>query len=156
MENVTSDDIERNTLTKLGAERLTLLRVRKRQKKKKPRFARQESWRYKRVATSWRRPRGIDSAMRLKRKSRPKLVEIGYRSPRKVRGLHPSGFEEKLVCNVKDLQKVNLNQVVRISRTVGLRKRLMIVENAQKLGLRVLNTRGVDVGESTEPKNVSV
>ena len=132
----------------LSKEQLTLLRVRARQKSKKPDFIRQESWRYKRVATSWRRPRGIDSKMRVKRHGRPRLVKVGYRSPSLIRGYHSSGFEEQLVFTLHDLEKVTGNQVVRIGHTVGLVKRLKIVEKAKELGLRVLNMHGVDVGES--------
>ncbi len=128
----------------LGEEYATLLRTRVRQKSKKPHFTRQESWRYKRVATSWRRPRGIDSKMRLKLKGRPKLVSVGYRSPKLVRGFHPSGFEEKLIFNIKDLEKVEPKQVVRIGHTVGLAKKIKIAEKAKELGLRVLNARGVE------------
>ena len=59
---------------------------------KKPKFRRQESWRYKRIDESWRRPRGIDSKMRMKVKGWPPSPNIGYRTPREIRNLHPSGF----------------------------------------------------------------
>ena len=137
-------------------EHLALLRVRKTQKKRKPHFIRQESWRYKRVGVSWRRPRGIDSKMRVKKKGRPKSVEVGYRSPKIVRGFHPIGLEEKLVHNVEDLKDVAQDQVVRIGHTVGLLKRLKITEKAKELGLHVVNIRGVDLGESKESKKTSV
>jgi len=74
-------------------------------KAKKPEFIRQESWRYKRVDESWRRPRGLDSKMRLKRKGWPASPNIGYRSPKELRGLHPSGYREILVRNLSDLAK---------------------------------------------------
>ena len=47
---------------------------------KKPRFRRQESWRYKRVGDTWRRPHGIDSKMRKKVKGWPPSPCPGYRS----------------------------------------------------------------------------
>ncbi|MFH0896784.1 MAG: 50S ribosomal protein L32e [Candidatus Bathyarchaeota archaeon] len=154
--NIGEEKKKESSTSELEREYVTLLRTRVRQKSKKPHFTRQESWRYKRVATSWRRPRGIDSKMRLKLKGRPKLVVVGYRSPRLVRGFHPSGFVEILVYNVKDLEKVDSKQVVRIGHTVGLAKKIKIVEKAKELGLRVLNARGVDVGEPEEPKKTSV
>lgn len=159
MENAKTDDAEEreaSTPRKLSEEHSALLRTRERQKRKKPSFIREESWRYKRIASSWRRPKGIDSKMRLKKKDRPKSVEVGYRSPRRVRGFHPSGFEEKLIFNVKDLENVDLNQVVRIGHTVGLKKRSRIVEKAEELGLRVLNARGVGAGEPEESKKTGV
>jgi large subunit ribosomal protein L32e len=141
---------------KPSGEYAVLLRVRERQKSKKPKFTQQESWRYKRLSSSWKRPKGLDSKMRLKKKGVPKSVEIGYRSPRLVRGFHPSGFEEKLVNSLKDLETVESNQLVRIGHTVGSRKRLKIVDKAKELGLRVLNNRGVDKIESTESKKTGV
>ena len=135
---------------KIGLETRRLLRVRKLQKIKKPDFVRQESWRYKRVKSSWRRPRGRDSRMRKKDGSWPKSVNVGYRSPAKVRGIHPSGFEEILIYNTKDLEKVTSRNVVRIGHTVGLKKRIVIINKANELSLRVLNTRGVGEDELKE------
>jgi len=123
----------------LSADEKQLLKIRRVQKGKKPKFRRQESWRYKRVHPNWRRPKGIDSKMRLKLGGRPKMVQVGYRSPSKIRGRSGSGYEEVRVFNVGDLSKVSPSQVVRISRTVGQRKRLDIVENARALGLYVVN-----------------
>ena len=159
MENTKTDDAEEREASasrKPSEEHSALLRTREKQKRKKPNFIRDESWRYKRVDPSWRRPKGIDSKMRLKKKGWPKSVEVGYRSPRMVRGFHPSGFEEKLVFTVKELEKVDPNQVVRIGHTVGLKKRSRIVEKAEELGLRVLNARGVGTGEPEKPKKTGI
>jgi len=116
------------------------LMLRARLKSKKPKFRRQESWRYKRVSQVWRRPDGIDSKMRIKRRGWPKSVEIGYRGPRKVRGLHPSGYEEILVRNVDDLAKVDpKTQAIRIAHTVGGKKRAEISLRAGERHLYILN-----------------
>ena len=132
-------------------ETARLLKLRERMKRKRPRFVRQESWRYVRVKENWRRPRGIDSKMRLKVKGWPRCPEVGYRGPRAVRGLHPSGFEEVLVHNVEELQKVDPErQAVRIAHTVGGRKRAEIIAEAERLGITVLNPRGVIVIEEEE------
>jgi len=126
---------------KMGKNSLKrLLRVRRTISRRRPKFVRQESWRYVRVKENWRRPRGIDSKMRLKLKSRPALVSVGYGSPRKVRGLHPSGKREVLVHNVEELERINPEvEVARIAHTVGLRKRIQILERAKDLGITVLN-----------------
>lgn len=118
------------------------LRKRERVKGKKPDFRRQESWRYKRVEESWRRPRGIDSKMRKKVKGWPRSVEVGYRGPKKTRGLHPSGYAEALVYNVDDVEKVDpKTQAIRIARTVGARKRVEISARAEERGIHILNPR---------------
>ena len=109
-------------------------------KLKRPEFVRQESWRYVRVKPSWRRPRGKDSKMRLQVKGWPPLVKIGYRTPKDYRGLHPSGYKEVLVYRPEDLQGLNPEvHAIRIASSVGIRKRLLIVEEARKLGLKILN-----------------
>lgn len=141
---------------KIGGEKRRLLRIRRVQKSKLPDFARQESWRYKRVKSSWRRPRGRDSRMRKKDAGWPKSVEIGYRTPKKIRGFHSSGFEEVIVNNPKDLEKINSTKVIRIGRTVGLKKRLIIIERAKELNLHILNPRGVGKDEFEESEKNSV
>lgn len=118
------------------------LRKRERVKDKKPSFRRQESWRYKRIKESWRRPRGIDSKMRKKVKGWPRSVEVGYRGPKKTRGLHPSGYAEALVYNVDDVEKVSpKTQAIRIAGAVGARKRVAISARAEERGIHILNPR---------------
>lgn len=121
------------------------LALRKRLKSKKPRFRRQESWRYKRVSEVWRKPRGMDSKMRKKKKGWPKSVEIGYRGPKAARGLHPSGYIEVLIHTVDDVEKVNpKTQAIRIAHTVGARKRIEITARAGERDIHVLNPRAVE------------
>jgi len=79
--------------------------------------------------------------MRLKRKGWPKSVDVGYRSPKGARGLHPSGFDEVIVHNLQDLAALTPEQAARISHTVGRRKRADIVERAEALKIVVLNKR---------------
>jgi len=124
---------------------------------KKPKFRRQESWRYKRVTNKWRRPHGIDSKMRKKVKGWPTSPTTGYRSPKNTRGLHPSGFAETRVQSVADLGGIDPElQAIRIARTVGGRKRVEIMALAEEKGIHVLNPRrlrepsGVEEIEETE------
>jgi large subunit ribosomal protein L32e len=106
----------------------------------KPKFRRQESWRYKRVRNTWRKPHGIDSKMRKKVKGWPVSPTTGYRTPKKTRGLHPSGFMEIRVHNVGDLSRIDPDlQAIRIARTVGGRKRVEILTSAGEKGIHVLN-----------------
>jgi len=132
--------------------RRRLLRLRRRIASKRPRFRRQESWRYVRIKESWRRPRGIDSKMRLKKKGWPPSPSVGYRGPKAVRGLHPSGYEEVLVYNVGDLATIDPEtQAIRIAGTVGARKRATILAEAEKRGIRVLNPGFEEEVEEIEP-----
>lgn len=105
-----------------------------------PRFIRQESWRYVRVKESWRRPRGKTSKMRLGMKGWPKTVKQGYKRKLQERGLHPSGLKEVLVRRPEELDKVDpKTQIVKISHSVGERKRVAIMERAQALELTIAN-----------------
>lgn len=116
------------------------LKLRKRLKSKRPRFRRQESWRYKRVSQVWRKPDGTDSKMRKKIKGWPRSVEVGYRGPRAARNLHPSGYQEAIVRNVDDLDKIDpKTQAIRIAHTVGMKKRAEISIKAGERGIRILN-----------------
>lgn len=127
----------------LDDETRRLIQIRKQRKSKKPKFRRQEWFRYKRLGEKWRRPKGIHSKMRRKFKYRPPVVSVGYRSPAKVRGLHSSGFQEVLIYNPDQLEGVDPKiQAVRIGATVGYRKRLEIEKRAAELGVHVLNRTG--------------
>jgi large subunit ribosomal protein L32e len=124
-------------------------------KHKKLKFKRQESWRYKRVKENWRKPRGIDSKMRKKVKGWPPSPEAGYRSPKKIRGLHPSGYKEARVQTLEDLNAIDPEtQAIRIARTVGGKKRVEILALADKRGIHVLNPRIAKELEEFEEEEV--
>ncbi|HDD36328.1 MAG TPA: 50S ribosomal protein L32e [Archaeoglobus veneficus] len=121
-----------------------LLRLRRRLKARKPEFKRYCAHKKLRLRDkSWRRPRGLDNKLRIRyggKKSGRIVVNIGFGSPKAVRGLHPSGYEEVLVYNPADLDKINPErQAVRIASNVGMKKRLAIEDKAKELGLKVLN-----------------
>jgi large subunit ribosomal protein L32e len=125
----------------MDEESKRLFNVRKVQKNKKPSFNRADSHRLKRVPSSWRRPKGVNSKLRKGIKAKGSLVKVGYGSPEAVKGLHPSGYSEILVYNVKDVENVSnpSSEAIRIGRTVGAKKRTMIEEKAAELGIKVLN-----------------
>ena len=121
-------------------EQKRLIELRKKMKKQRPSFQRVESWRYKRVKSSWRKARGIDSKTRRKSKSGVKSPSVGYRSPKKIRGIHPSGYEEIRVFTIKDLDNLNKNKhALKISSRLGAKKRIMLIDVAQRRGFKVLN-----------------
>lgn len=121
-------------------ERKRLMKLRKRISQRRPKFSQFESWRYVRIKDHWRRPKGIDNHMRQKRKGWPRTVNIGYGSPKAVRGLHPSGRDEVAVFNVGDLAIIDPEtQVARIGGTVGVKKRINILREAERQAISVLN-----------------
>ena len=109
---------------------------------RRPRFVREESWRYKRLKESWRAPHGKTSRVRRSKKGWPAVVKIGYSKPRAIRGLHPSCLREVMIWRPKDLANVDPKlQVARIAHTVGENKRVQILEEAKKANIRILNPR---------------
>ncbi len=78
-------------------------------------------------------------------------MQVGYGSPKAVRGLHPSGFEEVMVRNQDDLQPIDPSyQAARIARTVGVRKRQMIEEIAKSREIKILNPLPEEIGVEVE------
>ncbi len=140
-EETNEDEYEVKKKPSLDVETVEYLEKRRSNKKKKPTFSRQEWYRYSKLKKgTWRRPRGIHSKARKNLKYRAPKVSIGYRSPKEVRGLHPSGFKEVLVHNVKDLEGLDpKTDAVRIAHGVGMRKRIDIEQKAEEKDIRVLN-----------------
>ena len=127
----------------LSDELKAALALRAAQKKGTPSFRRTEWFRYKRLSRSgWRKPHGMDNKQRRNYKYRGSLVRIGHGKVNAASGLHPSGFEEVMVHNSRDLDQIDAEtQAARVGATVGGRKRESIHSRADELGIRVLNRR---------------
>lgn len=131
-----------------------MLRARKKVSSTRPKFVRQESWRYIRLAENWRKPKGVDNKMRKQVSGVPPLVKVGYRGPKKARGLHPSGYRDRLIHNVRDLEKLDPKiDAARIGHSVGRRKRIDIVNKANALGIKVLNKGNITQESIQEDQN---
>jgi len=130
--------------------------------KNRPDFKRPESWRYKRLETTWRKPKGIDNHQRKqKSRGRPGLVKVGYGGPKIARGLHPSGYTDYLVHNITDLEKLNpkyknrfkvmlVPNITNISygRGVGYKiEEVVLPEKIQKISATKIRAKMRDEGE---------
>ena len=111
--------------------------------KNRPKFKRAESWRYKRLETTWRKPKGVDNHQRKqKSRGRPGIVKVGYGGPKITRGLHPSGYTDNLVFTMNDLKKLNPDtDGIRFGHTVGARKRKEIIIKAIEKKFKIFNAR---------------
>lgn len=108
--------------------------------KKLPEFKRWMSQAYARLDESWRRPRGKHAKIPLRQKSKFKMPDPAYGAPAALRFLHPSGFREVVVHNLKDLEKVDVGkQAIKIAHTVGKKKKSDILKKAEELKVKVLN-----------------
>ncbi|HLD62931.1 MAG TPA: eL32 family ribosomal protein [Candidatus Norongarragalinales archaeon] len=106
--------------------------------RKLPKFVRQNRAQKKRVGAAWRKPRGIDNKLRIKEKGYGFLPKIGFRTAKSDRGLHPNGLKEVLVCSMSGLASLK-GVAVRFSATIGRKKKAVLVAEAKKLKLRILN-----------------
>ncbi len=93
-----------------------------------------------RVKDSWRRPRGIDNKLRKKLRAYGVMPDIGYRSAKKERCLHPCGLPEVLVCTEKDFASLDSKKFcVRFSSTLGRKKRDILRKSALTKGFKLVN-----------------
>lgn len=132
------------TLTKETVEGLRLRRAIASRRPKK--FRRQQWYEYKRLEDSgWRKPTGVDSAMRRHFGYEQPVVRVGFRGPAATRGLHPTGFQEVRVERIEDLSKIDpKTQAARVSGGLGARKLKLVYAEADKRGVRVLNRRELE------------
>lgn len=116
-------------------------------------FTRIESFRYKKLGDTWRRPRGKHSKVRKYIGGKLGRPLIGFK--KKTRGLHPSGYQDILVSNLTELENLDRKrQAVRISGKIGGRKRLLLLEKIKKLKLKVLNPGTTNTSKNKENTGV--
>jgi|SRR3989344_4566639 len=111
------------------------------------RFVRQDSKRYSKIGKNrkklqkWRKPKGRDSKMRLRRKSYPRTVSTGYKNKKSESG-KINGKMPILVYNSLDLQKAGKNNSIILSSRVGAKKKIQIIKTAREKNLTILNISG--------------
>ncbi|MDY6789342.1 MAG: 50S ribosomal protein L32e [Candidatus Nanohaloarchaea archaeon] len=115
-------------------------------------FKRQNSHKHNRVEDSWRKPRGTHSRSRLGKKYGKPTPGSGQRSPKDIRGVHPSGYEDILVHRPEELDEIDPDtEAIRIASKVGGRKREDILDKAEDMDIKVLNAeREPDETEGSE------
>jgi len=92
---------------------------------------------------TWFKPKGSSHGRRKKLLSYHKGAspKIGYRTPKAIRELHPSGLEPILVRNVKDLENINIKAQGIILAKVGRKNKIAIIEKALSKNIKILNLR---------------
>ena len=107
--------------------------------KRMPKFVRSDSHKKKRISKGWRRPKGLQSKMRLQKKGFRKIVKIGYRTPKELRHKHPSGLNNVFIENVEQLKGLNSEKEVITIKKVGVKNKVIIIKEAKKLKLKITN-----------------
>ncbi|KAG4304737.1 hypothetical protein PORY_001790 [Pneumocystis oryctolagi] len=111
-------------------------------KKRTKRFVRHQSDRYKCISPSWRKPKGIDNRVRRKFKGQIAMPKIGYGSNKKTRHMRPNGYYTFLIQNISDVDVLlmhNKTYIGEIASSLSSKKRILIVERAKQLGVRLTN-----------------
>jgi len=117
------------------------LENREAKKKRKPIFKRTDWHKRSRVGRGrkklqvWRRARGRHNKIREQRISRMKRPEIGYGSPRLVKGTI-SGLKPVNISTLNELEKLNKDNIAIINSVLGMRKRIMLFNKAKELGIK--------------------
>ncbi|MFC1690958.1 50S ribosomal protein L32e [Nanoarchaeota archaeon] len=122
-----------------------LLELRKKIKQKKPDFIRHDANKKKRVGQKWRKPKGRHNKMRLNIKGYKIGVRKGFGSPKEVKGLNKEGLEEIRVETKNELSNINKDsQIITLSSKLGLKKKIEILKEAKKLGIKSSNVKDID------------
>jgi len=111
-------------------------------KKRVHKFIRFQSDRFKRVAEAWRKPRGIDNRMRRRFSGNRPMPRIGFGTDRATKHHMKNGFKKFVVHNVKELEILLMQNRVfaaEIGHAVSARKRILILNRAKQLDVRVMN-----------------
>lgn len=113
-------------------------------RKRKPLFVSRDAHKNRkvRVPFKWRKPRGKHSPVRQKHKGKPKMVSIGYGSPKAVKGLHNSGLQPTIVHNKKQLENIDpKTQGIILSHSLGNKKRIELIKLALEKKLPLLSMK---------------
>jgi large subunit ribosomal protein L32e len=122
-----------------------LIQLRKKIKAKKPNFVRQDSHKQAEVKKNWRKPKGLQSKMRLRKKGYRKSVAVGYGSPKKVYGLHPKGLQSIIIKSIKEIENIDpKTQGIIISKTLGQKKKVELIKKAKEKAITILNVKDAD------------
>ena len=106
---------------------------------KSKKFIRQDSNRHIKIGRSrkklrvWRRPKGRDSKMRLKRKGYPISPSIGLKSK--------TTQKQILITNLNELKNLEKETPIIISGKLGARKKLEVIKKASEMHLKIKNVK---------------
>ncbi len=126
---------------------------RRKLKAKKPTFLAQDVHKKKRLEKKWKKPKGLQSKMRLQKKGHRKVVSVGWKSPREVRGLSREGLQQVRIENLQQLENIDSKtQGIIISSKLSIKKKYEIILEAEKKGITILNRNVKALKERLELK----
>ncbi|MFC1769131.1 eL32 family ribosomal protein [Nanoarchaeota archaeon] len=107
----------------------------------KPTFLRQDIHKKGRLKRKWRKPRGMDSKLRLRLKGHCRKPSSGYGSPVKSR-YQLKGIYGVVVSSVKDLDGLDTTkQGAILSSKIGKKRRVEIIKECVAKKIKVINVK---------------
>ena len=80
----------------------------------------------------------------MNKKGHQKNPSVGFKSPKLVKNLNKDGLNIKLVTNINQLKKIKKDRdIVLISSTIGVKKKIVLLEICLKDGLKVSNFKDI-------------
>ena len=134
----------------MGVRPLNRKKVEKKHTIKVQRF---QSQRFMRVASSWRKPVGIDGRVRRRFRGTLSMPTIGRRNDRRTRNYSKDGFKTFLISNPGDLELLLMNNRTykgEIAQNISKRKRAQIVQRAKELNVGLTNGSAKLVAKPSE------
>ncbi|MBI2140056.1 hypothetical protein HYU14_03970 [Candidatus Woesearchaeota archaeon] len=117
---------------------MTLLGRKKRGPSKKP-FIRQDLHKVK-VKPAWRKPKGIHSKLKMKKRGYQRVVSIGYGTKKQYAMEVAGRLQVRKISNVQQLSSCDpKHDAVEVAHGVGARKKLAILKEAQQKQFTVIN-----------------
>lgn len=119
-----------------------LLEIRKNRRTKRHHFRRQGYGIYHRIKDQWRKPKGRHSKQRHQAAGHAKIVKPGFRTNKLIRGMDKTGLIPVLVNSMAHIPLLDKNvHGAVICGNVGDRKRLHLLLELKKHGIKVLNLK---------------
>ncbi len=123
------------------ADNKSLIELRTKVKKRKPTYVRQDSHKKAKLSKAWRRPKGLQSKMRLHKRSYNKSPEIGYGSPVAIKGMTRRGLIPINVKNPNEIDSLDPTTNEIIIGNVGIRNKIVIVKKALEKNFKIMNIK---------------
>ena len=113
-------------------------------RRRTPEFKRQEFGRWfsnRKKDNKWRKPKGHHGRVKRLGYQKGASPKIGYGTQRGLKNVHPSGLIPVLVHNVKTLEGIDKEKQGILIGNVGIKKKIMIIHEAMKHKIQILNLR---------------
>jgi large subunit ribosomal protein L32e len=114
-----------------------LIDIKKEQKRKMPKFVRDEAFKRKEIGTAWRKPRGQCNKSRKEMAGHAPIVKVGYKTPAALRGMSREGKKLVRVDSAACLANLKKGNIAILASGMGMRKKIPIIKEIIKVGATI-------------------